>query len=159
MIDLPKDWKAIGCKWVLRKKLKFYGSLDKYKARTIAKRFTQVEWIDYKETFSPVVKFQSIQTLTAFTPYIFVSLGLVYISPLYLFPYRYKSFILASLVLLLMSTCRYKIICIQFFYILRKQTHPNWDFTWHKIGMFIFISKKKTRTFFIIIFSHVFISD
>ena len=32
LVDLPKDRKAIECKWVLRKKLKSDGSLNKYKA-------------------------------------------------------------------------------------------------------------------------------
>ena len=65
MIDLPNDREANGCKWVLRKKLKSDGSLNKYKVRLIAKGFTQVERIDYEETFSPVMKFQSMQTLAA----------------------------------------------------------------------------------------------
>lgn len=38
LIDLLKDWKAIGCKWVLKKK---YKALDKYNARLVAKGFTQ----------------------------------------------------------------------------------------------------------------------
>ena len=63
MVDLPKDRKAIGCKWVLIKKLKSDGSLYKYKALLVSKGFTQVEGIDYEETFSLIVKFQSIRTL------------------------------------------------------------------------------------------------
>jgi hypothetical protein len=40
LTDLPSQRKAIGCKWVLRKKFKADGSLEKYKGRLVAKRFT-----------------------------------------------------------------------------------------------------------------------
>ena len=43
LVDLPPGRKAIGCKWVLRKKLKHDGSVDKYKTRLIAKGFRQKE--------------------------------------------------------------------------------------------------------------------
>ena len=39
LVDLPPGCKTIGCKWVLRKKLKPDGSIDKFKARLIAKGF------------------------------------------------------------------------------------------------------------------------
>jgi hypothetical protein len=45
-MDLPsqkkkkRKKKAVECKWVLRKKFNADGSLDKYKARLVAKRFT-----------------------------------------------------------------------------------------------------------------------
>ena len=32
LVDLPQRYKTIGCKWVLRKKLKLDGSIDKFKA-------------------------------------------------------------------------------------------------------------------------------
>ena len=32
LVDLPQSCKTIGCKWVLRKKLKPDGIIDKYKA-------------------------------------------------------------------------------------------------------------------------------
>ena len=41
LIDLPPHCKAIDYKWVLRKKLKPDGSVDKYKARLVAKDFKQ----------------------------------------------------------------------------------------------------------------------
>ena len=55
--------KAIGCKWVLRKKLKPNGSVDKYKARLVAKGFRQRENIDFYDTFSPVTRITSITVL------------------------------------------------------------------------------------------------
>ena len=37
--DLPKGSKPIGCKWIFRKKLRPDGSIEKYKARLVAKDF------------------------------------------------------------------------------------------------------------------------
>ena len=39
-VDLPLGRKTIGNKWVLKVKCKADGSIDKYKARFVVKRFT-----------------------------------------------------------------------------------------------------------------------
>jgi hypothetical protein len=54
--DLPKDKKAIGCKWVYKIKHNANGSMSKYKTRLFAKGYAQTYGIDYEETYSPVVK-------------------------------------------------------------------------------------------------------
>ena len=50
---------------MLRRKLLPGGKLDKLKARIVAKGFTQREGIDYEETFSPTVRFESVRILVA----------------------------------------------------------------------------------------------
>jgi len=59
LVDLPKNSKVIGCRWVFRK------DNEQYKARLVAKRYAQKEGIDYNEIFPLVVKHMSIRMLLA----------------------------------------------------------------------------------------------
>ena len=57
---LPKGRKLVQCKWVYLTKHVVNGTIERYKARLVAKGFSQVEGLDYSETFSPMAKMNSI---------------------------------------------------------------------------------------------------
>jgi hypothetical protein len=63
LVDLPPRRNTIRNKWVLKVKRKANGSIDRYKARFMAKDYTQREGIDYEDTFSPMVRFASIRLI------------------------------------------------------------------------------------------------
>jgi hypothetical protein len=65
LVPLPKGRKLVGCKWVYRTKYALDGSVQRHKARLVAKGFSQVEGIDYNETYSHVAKMNSIRLVLA----------------------------------------------------------------------------------------------
>ena len=65
---------VIGSKWVFKTKLEFDGTLDRLKARVVAKGYHQIDGLDYTETFSLVVKPGTIQLI--------ISIALVHNWPL-----------------------------------------------------------------------------
>ena len=58
LVSLLKDSKAIGCRWVFRKK-----DSEQYKAGLVAMGYFQKKGIDYNDIFSPVIKYTFIWLL------------------------------------------------------------------------------------------------
>jgi hypothetical protein len=55
----------VSSKWIYKTKHFVDGSIEKYKARFVARRFSQKEGIDYEETFSHVARYTSIRAILA----------------------------------------------------------------------------------------------
>lgn len=62
LVDTPKDRSIIKNKWVFNLKEDAFGNF-RYKARLVAKGYSQIKGVDYEETYSPVVKLDSLKLL------------------------------------------------------------------------------------------------
>src|SRR6185503_3576049 len=57
---------VIGTKWVFRNKQDEHGIVIRNKARLVAQGFTQIEGLDFGETYAPVARLESIWILLAY---------------------------------------------------------------------------------------------
>ncbi|SPO27974.1 related to Retrotransposon protein [Ustilago trichophora] len=66
IVDLPAARKAITAKWVFKTKQDADGNVSKYKARLVARGFTQMHGIDYHDTYLPVVSMTSLRLVICY---------------------------------------------------------------------------------------------
>ena len=66
LVERPKNYNVIGTKWVFRNKQNEDGMVVRNKTKLVAQGFTQVEGLDFGETFAPVARLEAIRILLAY---------------------------------------------------------------------------------------------
>ncbi|MCH87109.1 gag-pol polyprotein, partial [Trifolium medium] len=63
LVPRPNDVNVIGTKWIFKNKSDESGTITRDKSRLVAQWFTQIEGVDFGETFAPVARLESIRLL------------------------------------------------------------------------------------------------
>ncbi|KAL5543278.1 hypothetical protein UlMin_010988 [Ulmus minor] len=63
IVDRPAGKKPVGCRWIYIVKYQADGTIERFKARLVAKWYTQTYGIDYTNTFAPVAKINMVGVL------------------------------------------------------------------------------------------------
>jgi hypothetical protein len=65
LIERPKQ-NIVGTKWVLHNKKDQFGVVTRNKARLMTKEYSQVEGLNFKETFAPIARLEPIYIILAY---------------------------------------------------------------------------------------------
>lgn len=65
LVARPQEANIVTNRWVLKVKRTPDGKIDRYRARLVARGFSQVEGVDYNETYAPVASAMAIRLLFA----------------------------------------------------------------------------------------------
>jgi hypothetical protein len=65
LVERPKQ-NVLGTKWVFRNKQDEFGVVTRNKTILVAKGYSQVQGLDFEETFAPVARLESIRILLAY---------------------------------------------------------------------------------------------
>ena len=65
LVPRPEGEHIIGIKWIFRNKTYEEGNVIRNKAWLVAQEYSQMEGVDYDETFAPVARMESIKILLA----------------------------------------------------------------------------------------------
>ena len=65
LVERPKQ-NVIGTKWVYKNKQDEFGVVTKNKSRLVAQGYTQIEGLDFGETYAPVARLESIRILLSY---------------------------------------------------------------------------------------------
>lgn len=63
LISPPENTKVVSCKWIFKIKEDTNGRISCYKARLVARGYSQTKGLDFEETFAPVASRTSLRTL------------------------------------------------------------------------------------------------
>jgi hypothetical protein len=67
VVPRPVGKSVVTSRWLYKTKIAADGSVEKHKARFVARGFSQIEGVDYDETFAPVGRYTSIRTIITIT--------------------------------------------------------------------------------------------
>ena len=85
VVRTPEGVKPVGYKWVFVRKRNENNEITRYKARLVARGFSQRPGIDYEETYSPVVDAITLRYLIGLTVYENLNMHLMDVVTAYLY--------------------------------------------------------------------------
>ena len=67
LVKKPSDGHIVGTKWIFNNKIDENGIMVRNKARLVTQGYSQIEGVDFEETFAPVARLESISLFVGMT--------------------------------------------------------------------------------------------